>query len=253
MNFLKIKFGNENKNFKAPDNWSEVPFYKFVKFQNKDLKPSEVYELFTNVAAEWWERPHDPKLYVNLDGQLAFLNTEPKLDEIPTHLERGGKFYPIKKDFLNVPLGKYRDLIEITKQLTEESENTLDIMPKMIAVFACIDYEDEEELDKIAKEIEKMPTDIVYSLGCFFLQKLSELKHGTKMRWQKLLKAKISTMITLVLGTLLKSLIIFILCFLSPRVILQSLMQFLRRKWLKFTDSSSFKVVSINQKHYTVD
>ena len=47
MNLLKYIFGKTQKSFKAPDNWGEVPYHIFEKFQTqKDLKPSEVYSLF---------------------------------------------------------------------------------------------------------------------------------------------------------------------------------------------------------------
>ena len=261
MNLLLFKFGNKKLKFKAPDSWSEVPFYKFVKFQQK-LKPTEVYELFTGIESKEWEKPHHANLYANIDGQLAFLSEEPKLDEIPTHIHRieedkignkVNKYYKVKKDFLNVPLGKYRDLIEVTKQITDEANNTIEIMPKMIAIFGCDKYEDEEELEEIAKEIEKMPTDIVYTLGCFFLQKLNALSNGTQKKWGEVILTKMKTILRQVLTKLLMSLVISILFIISPLEILRSTNLSFKRKWLKFIGRNKYKVVSISQKHYTVD
>jgi len=261
MNLLLFKFGNKNLKFKAPDSWSEVPFYKFVKFQQK-LKPTEVYELFTGIESKEWEKPHHANLYANIDVQLAFLSEEPKLDEIPTHIHRieedkignkVNKYYKVKKDFLNVPLGKYRDLIEVTKQITDEANNTIEIMPKMIAIFGCDKYEDEEELEEIAKEIEKMPTDIVYTLGCFFLQKLNALSNGIQKKWVEVILTKMKTILRQVLTKLLMSLVISILFIISPLEILRSTNLSFKRKWLKFIGRNKYKVVSISQKHYTVD
>ena len=261
MNLLLFKFGNKKLKFKAPDSWSEVPFYKFVKFQQK-LKPTEVYELFTGIESKEWEKPHHANLYANIDGQLAFLSEEPKLDEIPTHIHRieedkiGNKVnknYKVKKDFLNVPLGKYRDLIEVTKQITDEANNTIEIMPKMIAIFGCDKYEDEEELEEIAKEIEKMPSDIIYTLGCFFLQKLNALSNGIQKKWVEVILTKMKTILRQVLTKLLMSLVISILFIISPLEILRSTNLSFKRKWLKFIGRNKYKVVSISQKHYTVD
>jgi len=261
MNLLLFKFGKKKLKFKAPDSWSEVPFYKFVKFQQK-LKPTEVYELFTGIESKEWEKPHHADLYTNIDSQLAFLSEEPKLDEIPTHIHRieedktgnkVNKYYKVKKDFLNVPLGKYRDLIEVTKQITDEANNTIEIMPKMIAIFGCDKYEDEEELEEIAKEIEKMPTDIVYTLGCFFLQKLNELSNGTQKKWHEVILIKTKTILRQVLTKLLMSLVISILFIISPLEILRSTKTSFKKKWLKFIGRNRYKVVSISQKHYTVD
>ena len=251
MNFLKFKYKKDKISFEAPDNWSEVPFYKFVQFQNKELTPIQVYELFTGVSAEYWNKPHDPSLYASIDGQLAFLSEEPKT-EIPDALERNGELYKIKKDFLNVPLGKYRDLIEVYHSASKEHDNIISLMPKMIAIFACHVYDDEDELNEIAKEIEKMPTDLVYSLGVFFCQKLSVLSNGTPKKCLKDIVRKMLTIPRLVLTKLLVSMVIFILCLISPKVTLQSMMIYLKKKWLRFTGHNRLKVVSINQKHFTI-
>ena len=251
MNFLKFKYKKDKISFEAPDNWGEVPFYKFVQFQNKELTPTQVYELFTGVSSEYWNKPHDPSLYASIDGQLAFLSEEPKT-EIPDALERNGELYKIKKDFLNVPLGKYRDLIEVYHSVSKEHDNIIELMPKMISIFCCHVYDDEDELNEIAKEIEKMPTDLVYSLGVFFCQKLSELSNGTQKKWLKGIVKKILTIPKLVTTKLLASMVIFILCLTSPKVIYQSMMIYLKEKLLKFTGRNRLKVVSINQKHFTI-
>ena len=252
MTPLKLSYGRENISFEAPDSWADVPFYKFEEFQNEGHTPEEVYELFTDIPADWWRKPHLPEFYNAIDGQLAFLSEEP-ITEVPTHLERDGVYYKIKKDFLNVPLGKYRDLIEITKQVTEESSNTVSVMPKMIAIFACDTYEDEDELNKIAEEIKLMPTDIVYSLGCFFLQKLNGLRPGTQKKWYKVIAKKIFTILMQVLTKSLASLAIFILFLISPKVMLQSTKLFIIKRWQRFIGHNKLKVESIKRKPYTVD
>ena len=79
-----------------------------------------------------------------------------------------------------MPLGKYRDLIEVINSVSNDATLQVELYPKMIAIFACDIYEDEDELNEIAKEIEQLPTDLVYSLGVFFCQKLSVLNNGTR-------------------------------------------------------------------------
>ena len=250
MRLLNYKFGKTKQPFKAPDNWSEVPYSKFIEFNKHKEDPLRVYEIFTGISSDYWAKPHHAKLYASIDGQLAFLSEEPRT-ELPTHLERKGKFYKIKKDLLNVPLGKYRDLIEVTKAIYDDADNQLETFPKMVAIFACDSYEDPEELEEIAKEVEQMPTDIVYSLGVFFCQKLNELSENTPKKWLKAIPQQILTILKQGLTTLLKILVISILFITSPKVTLRSTKNYLAALWLKFTRLHKYRIASTNPKSYT--
>ena len=250
MRFLRYIFGETKKPFTAPDGWHDVPFHKFVEFDKHKNDPLKVYEIFTGISSEYWSKPHAAKLYASIDGQLAFLSEEPKA-ELPTHLERNGEYYKISKDFLNVPLGKYRDLIELVKLIHENTENHLEVFPKMVAIFACNDYNDLEELEEIASDIEQMPTDIVYSLGVFFCQKLNELKSGTERKWRKVILQQTLTILKQVLTRFLMILAICILFITSPKVTLRSTKNYLNALWLRFTRLRKYRIVSTNPKSYT--
>lgn len=252
MNLLKYKYGKTKKSFKAPDSWSEVPYYKFLKYHKEKLSIEQIYELFTGISAEDWRKPHKPELYNAINEQLGFLTSEPTT-ELPKELERNGNFYPIKKDFLNVPLGKYQDLLTIVREVTEDANNSLEMMPKMVAIFACDDYKDEEELEQITKEIEKMPTDVVYTLGCFFLSGLKGLKNGTQRKWLKEISQKIWIILKLGLMRLYQITVFSILLIISPKETLRSTKKFLNAAWERFTTPFTYKIVSINQKHNTID
>ena len=259
MRLLNYKFGEKKQPFTVPDSWADVPFSKFIEFTKHKEDPMKVYEIFTGLTAEYWSRPHHAKLYASIDGQLAFLSEEPKT-EIPTHIHRLeddeignkiNKYYKIKKDLLNVPLGKYRDLIELTKQIYEDTENQLETFPKMVAIFGCDTYQDPEELEKIAKEVEKMPADIVYSLGVFFCQKLNELNDGTERKWIKVIAIQILTILKRGLTRFLRILVICILFIISPTVTLRSTRDYVAALWLRYTKLRKYRIVSTSPKNYT--
>jgi hypothetical protein len=254
-NYFIYKFGKKEDSFKAPDRWSDVSFktyLEFTKIVEDGADPLKIYSLFTGLPISHWEKPHSPKLYNALDNQLNFISEEPR-HETPTHIERNGVFYEVSKDFLNLPLGKYRDMIEIISTILPESESNVDqisVFPKLISVIACKTYENEEDLDKIAKEIELMPCDVVYSLGCFFLKKLTELSNGTKKRrsmWGKIKYITKRVMIRLVAIS-----VIFTAYILSPMEILRSIKRFFQKTWVRCIGGNSYKVVSINQRKRTL-
>ena len=251
MNRLKVKHSKGTTRFKVADNWNEVPFKTYLKWKTEDLSQTQVYELFTGVSAEIWEQPHLPELYASIDAQLGFLNTEP-LTEVPTHLEYKGNYNAINKDFLNVPLGKYRDLIEIINSLAKE-EDVTKIMAKMVSIFALDKYETNEEIEEAEKDVLEMPTDVVYSLAAFFLKRLNELKSGTRKKWIEVVKERILTILKLALTRSLTILVISIVFFLSPKVTLQSLMQYLKKQWVKYIVLRNLRVESVNRNQSTQD
>ena len=91
MNYLKYIYNNIVTPFKTPDSWSDVPFRVFVEYNKmiEDGKADDqaaIYSLFMpDVKKEYWEKPHDPKLYQSINNQLNFISTEPS-KEVPTHI-----------------------------------------------------------------------------------------------------------------------------------------------------------------------
>jgi len=168
------KFGDITRKFNVPNSWSDVSFktyYEFMKIVEDGAKPLDIYSLFTGMDKEYWEKDHDPKLFISLDGQLAFLSQLP-VAEIPTHLERNEEYYKIPTDFGRLKLGKYRDIVEIVSSIKgDKQSDQLAIYAKMISVIACDNYDSEEDLEEIASDIWQMPCDQVLSLGGFFLKR----------------------------------------------------------------------------------
>ena len=247
------KFGDITRKFNVPNSWSDVSFktyYEFMKIVEDGAKPLDVYSLFTGMDKEYWEKDHDPKLFISLDGQLAFLSQLP-VAEIPTHLERNEEYYKIPTDFGRLKLGKYRDIVEIVSSIKgDKQSDQLAIYAKMIAVIACDNYDSEEELEEIASDIWQMPCDQVLSLGGFFLKKLTGLKSGTTEK--RSLKSLMGSTFKLGLTKLVAIMVTFIVYILSPKATLQSIKRYLMRLWLTCTGRHSYKVVSMNPKEYTL-
>jgi hypothetical protein len=247
------KFGDITRKFNVPNSWSDVSFktyYEFIKIVEDGAKPLEVYSLFTGMDKEYWEKDHDPKLFISLDSQLAFLSQLP-VAEVPTHLERNDEYYKVPTNFGMIKLGKYRDIVEVVGTIKgDKQSDQLAIYAKMIAVIACDTYDSEEELDDIASDIWQMPCDQVLSLGGFFLKKLTGLKSGTTKK--RSLKSLMGSTSKLVLIRLVAIMVTFIACILSPKATLQSIKRYLMRVWLTCTGRHNYRVVSMNRKEYTL-
>jgi len=145
----------------------------------------KVYEIFTGVSVDIWNEPHEPALFLNMDLQLNFISELPAGIR-PDVIHRGGEFYDVPNKLIAVKYGKYSDLLTLYQAAGSDDLKIWQNTPLMIAIFACVDYETDEELKEIGEEIKQMPADEAYSLASFFLTKLKKSNHGTKTLVQKL-------------------------------------------------------------------
>ena len=242
-----VKFDKIKERGSIPTSWNDIKFKDYIKYLRASEKGSieGIYEALTGISTKMWGNPHKPELFANIDKRLKFTQLEPNC-ELPTHIERAGEFYPISKDFLKLPLGKYRDIITtVSEVMSDEDADDIDqiaSMSKMIAVFVLQDF---DKIEEYSKEIDEMPCDVVYTLGCFFLQKLTALSNGTseKQPIQKLLANKLKQ----VMRTLVAYLIICITFIRYPKVIISSLKKFGSHLLVRFTGGRSYKVISMQQ------
>lgn len=250
---LIYKFGLKRKPFKAPDSWKDVSFktyLDYVKIVEEGADPLDIYSLFTGLSRDYWEKDHNPKLFAALDGQLAFLSQLPACD-VPTHLVRKERYYEVPKNFLNMKLGRYRDIVEVASTVQgDKASEQLEAFPKMIAVIACKTYETEEDLERIAQDIWQLPCDLVYTLGCFFLKKLTVLKNGTEKK--RSVGNQIQHIFKQALTKLVANMVIFTAYIRYPMEILRDIKRFLKYLLRMFIGQVNYKVVSMNPKEYTL-
>ena len=241
MNYLRYVYDKVTKGFSAPDDWGEVPFYKFAKYkrmvEDGEADEANVYGLFLEgTTPEDWKKARSPKLYQNINRQLGFLGLEPN-GEIVTDIyrEKNKESYKIHKRIEDCTAAEYWDMIEVSKNILNNKSSEaelIEILPKLIAVL-CLKERSHEKIEEVAKELEKMPTDKIYPLGCFFLKKLQGLSNGTGIthRFKKqivhTLKQGISRF--LIISVIILRLITF------RRGSFQSLTSYLQRTWLKCT------------------
>lgn len=249
---------NNKKKFKLPQSWSEVSFKTYLKYleiYENGLDKAELYALFSGLDVSYWLNKHSPKVFMRMDRELSFISTLPETEK-PTHLAReiDGKkqYFEVESNFLNLEMGKYQDILAVINELDRDNEKQsyqLSIFPKMIAVLVG-DYKTEEQLEEIAKEIELMPCNIVYTLGSFFLSKSIGLKSGIKKKLS--IKGKILQSCKAVLTRSLATLVIFIACIFSPMVTLRSIIKYLKKLLVRFTGGNNYKVEYLNPKRYTL-
>lgn len=249
---IKVKYEKTVEKGSIPKEWNDVTFKDYIKYLKGVQSGSieAIYNALTGISVEMWTKPHKAELFFNIDKVLKFTRLEPSC-EVPTHIEMDGEFYPIEKDFLNVPLGKYRDIIEFVNQIVNVEDEDKDeieqisVMSKMIAVFACKEYNSIEEIERIAERIDEMPCDIVYSLGGFFLQKLTVLSSGTKKKQS--IMVLLMNKLKQVMVRLVAILVICITFIRYPKVILSTLRRSLKRAWVRCTGGRNYKVESVPQ------
>ena len=241
MNFLKYTFDKITKKFTAPENWGEVPFYKFVKYKQLTEKGGLIdntilYELFLEgTKKEDWKKAHSPSLYESINDQLSFTSLEPT-GEVVTDIYRGltKKNYKVYSKIEDCTAAEYWDMQEVVKHILQNKSTDAEIveaMPKLIAVL-CLKERTEEKINDVARELEQMPTDKIYVLGCFFLQKLTDLKNGTKKIYQFI--KLITHTLKVVSASFLIILVIILHLITFQKGSLASAKQFLSLTWLKF-------------------
>ena len=185
MKFLKvIRANGQEIPFEMPGLWSECTYLQYIESRLHYEDRLKIYEIFTGIKAEIWGEPHDPALFLAMDRALNFISKEPATTR-PEIVSRGGKFYDIPKDFLRINYGKYSDFLTLYSSAGEDEIEIIKKIPQLVAIFCCIDYETQEELEEIGREVEQMQADEVQALASFFLSKLTESKLGTKKTLRK--------------------------------------------------------------------
>lgn len=255
MRYYNLVIGKEKVSFKVPTSWSEVSHKKYCDYVevlgksvegNMDDLYKKIYELFTDLGESYWSMNLDASVFYNIDADLSFIGKEPMAEEMPTDIKIDDKFYPISEDFMNLSIGRYRDIMNIIEQSQNlDRVGQVRALSKMIAVIACDDYETEQDLERIALDVEKMPCDDIASISGFFLSKLNRLKSGTSQKQSE--KASLTTVSKLVTERLLKIMAFFIRCIISPTKTLQSTRKYLTKKCRACIGLSNYKVVSVTQ------
>ncbi len=251
MKPFKIKYGKIVEKAYLPSSWNDVSFKTYIEYFKQLTEGSieGVYSALTGISKEMWQMPHKVELYAAIDYQLRFTKLNPSC-EMPTHIDvQDGPLRKIEKDFMQLPLGLYQDMLIMIQQIAgneEDDSKQLEVMPKIISMFVLKEYKDIEEIERTAKKIEQMPADVVYTLGCFFLSKLEKLNSGTQksLGLLDLVKTKSKQVLTRLIAVL----VIFSACIIRPKVILQTLKRYLRSLWVKFTGGSIYRIVSTEHK-----
>ena len=240
MNFLTYLFNSTKIPFEAPDNWQDVPFKTFVAYNKliKDGKADDqakVYSLFMpKVKEEYWNKAHGPKLYQAINEQLNFISTEPS-KEVPTHVIKDGYKLIRPKSIDDVTVNEYWGTLKAVDEVIKgkgDNVTTLEVMPEMIAILMFKET-DSDKIERLSKEISELPTDKVYGLGCFFLQKLQDLKSGTTITAR--IKRLMRLILTLVMAEFLIIMVILFNFITFRKGCLVSVKEYLRRRLLKCT------------------
>lgn len=240
MNFLKYIHNTKKIPFSAPNNWGEVPFKTFVTYnkliENGDADDqARIYNLFMpGVPADYWNKPHNPKLYNSINNQLNFISEEPS-KEVPTHIVKDGYDIIRPRSIDEVTANQYWGTLKAVDEVIKGKGtdcNTLEVMPEMIAILMFKETEG-KTITELAKEIEELPTDKVYALGCFFLRKLQDLKSGITVIYQ--IKRLMRRMLVLVMGEFLTIMVILLRLITCRKGCLVSVYSYFKRRLLKCT------------------
>lgn len=241
MNFLKYTYNNTVKPFFVFDGWDEIPFYKFIEYkritekENYDI--TEVYSLFMpGTTSDDWKKAHNPKLYENINRQLYYLSTEPS-GEVVTDIYRSltKKNYKVRKSIEECTAGEYWDMLDIYTKIIKNKKTdseVLSVMPKIIAIMCCKERT-EEKINEIAEELKQLPTNKIYPLGCFFFQKLTDLRSGTGVIY--LFKKRTALMTKQVLASFLIITVVILHLITFRKGCLVSLTSLLKKVLLKCT------------------
>lgn len=257
MHYLKYILGKTSIPFETPDDWSDVPFKTYVDYNRlirdgKADKQSTIYNLFIpDVPVEYWDKPHDPELYTSINGQLNFISEEPS-KEVVTHIVRDGYDILTPKSVGDVTVNQYWGMIKAVDDVIKgkgDEVTTLEVMPEMIAIMLFKEYEG-TTIEKLSKEIEMMPTSQIYGLGCFFLEKLKDLKNGTTLIC--LLKRIMKRILMLGMAELVIITVILLRCITFRKGSLASARSYLNRKLLKFTLRYKYPLIFPSVKKSTV-
>lgn len=256
MNYLKYIWENIKTPFSVADSWDDVPFKTFVAY-NKLIEDGEaddqakIYSLFMpDVPVDYWNKPHDPKLYQSINNQLNFISQEPS-KEVPTHIVHDNYDIIVPTKIDNVTANQYWGALKAVNDIIKEKgteSNTLEIMPELIAILMFKET-GKSTIKDLSKEINDLPTPKVYALGCFFLQKLQDLKNGTTLicRVKRLMKRTFLLVMAefLIIMVILSRLITF------RKGPLVSVYSYLKRKLLKCTFKYRYPLIFPSAKENT--
>jgi len=256
MNYLKYIWKNIKTPFSVADSWDDVPFKTFVAYNKliengKADDQAAVYALFMpDVPVDYWNKPHDPKLYQSINNQLNFISTEPS-KEVPTHIVHDNYDIILPTKIDNVTANQYWGALKAVNDVIKEKgseSNTLQIMPELIAILMFKET-GKGTIESLAKEINDLPTPKVYALGCFFLQKLQDLKNGTTIicRIKRLMKR----MFLLVMAEFLIIMVILSRLITFRKGSLVSVYSYLKRKLLKCTFKYRYPLIFKSVKENT--
>jgi hypothetical protein len=258
LNFLTAIFKDKKEPFTVGDSWNDYPFKVFIEYNeiledDKPHKNERIYSLFTGLDLDWWLKPHDPKLFQNLNGQLNFISEEPKC-KLPTDIKRlkTGKYYRINKEFREIKAGRYYNILNSVSSLSDDSKTRekLESMATCIAVCGLdLIYETEDYEEVLNEVLETMPTDEAYTLGCFFLSKLQTLSENTAKRWS--IKSLMMRIIKLGLTNLVASGVVLATYILYPKEILKIPSRLWSIVSALFMRGRSIRVSLIGVKTYT--
>ena len=257
MNFLTYIHDKITIPLSAPDSWSDVPFKTFVAY-NKLIENGEadnqarIYSLFMpNVSADYWDKPHHPKLYKAINKQLNFISEEPS-KEVPTHVVHDNYDIIRPNSIDEVTANQYWGTLKAADEVLKgkgTNATTLEVMPEMIAILMFKET-DGKTIAELSKEIAELPTDKIYGLGCFFLEKLQDLKHGTTKIC--LLKRLMKRMLVQVIAELVIITVILSRLITCRKGSFQSVWLYLKRKSLKFTFKYKYLLIFKSAKENTV-
>jgi len=247
MRPFKIKYGKRKEKGYLPNSWADVDFKTFIKFFDESVKGSieGVFSVLTSTSKDIWSMPHKAELFANISNALSFTKLNPHC-ELPTHITYDdGPLRKVEKDFMNLPLGLYQDMLLMVQQIAGEEADEVEqlkVMPKIIAMFILKEYNDIEEINKAAEKIETMPADKIYTLGAFFLTKLEKLSVGMNKNTKEV--DSLTTKVKLVFKRFLASLIICITFIIKPKVIYLTLKNYLKKLWVRCTGGDIYIVAS---------
>lgn len=200
MKNLTIEYQGGKENFRAPDGWHEVPFNKYIQFleltYKKEFDAKEVFKLMFGLSDKALNSDLRVQMVHRMNEQLNFLSEEPENAKLPDYFKYKGEFYRVPLEIGELSLSKYRDMVETASEILQGADKTpvdmLKTYPEIIAIFLTEkEGYTQTDLIDLAREIEKLPTNEIVTLGGFFLSKFASLRSGTRPKWYQRLATKI--------------------------------------------------------------
>ena len=234
--------------FSLPTGWNEVTYRQYLLYLEHKDDHLKVFSIFTGIDKEIWEEPHSPTLFDSMNEQLNFLSTEP-ICKRPDAIHRNGETYMIPTTLIRLVFDKYQDLVTLYRINSKDELTIMQAVPQMVGIFACLDYDTQEELQEIADDILEMRADHVYTLATFFFRKLQESKHG-RSRTQTVLRTTLH-ILKLALICFPVSLVFLWSFIRSPKEILPSVSSLISYLWRRYIFGDKLIAECGNAKRFT--